>query len=484
MGYADAPEAEAVAARFGVPPYIHKDDFIYEYLLGPDPNAWSATRPGAIDFYFSDGARSAAQMDELVARFHQDYGRRRLTLFEFASGYGCVSRHLAKMADKYDLLACDIHEQAVEFLAGSLAIRSLLSRREPGELELHGKFDVVFALSFFTHMPDRTWGAWLAKLIDCLADTGVLIFTTHGRTSHNDGGRPPLDPDGYWFGGGSEQKDLPLEDYSTMMVTPGYAVRHIERCDHAAIAFFQEAFWWGKQDTYIVRKVFAPSRSEPLPAPGMRRNSPMPAQRPALALPAPLLANARVLPDRMAILPLIPRGGVIAEVGVALGDFSERMIEICEPERFIAIDRFDLHTRPEIWGRPTGELFGGRSHLEFYRERFAEQIGNGKVTVMQGDSAAMVSRLEDASLDVVYIDADHTYESVRHDLATIKFKMKRGGWIIMNDYIMSDAEWGNVAYGVIQATNEFMIAENWEMIYFALQAAMYCDVVLRKSCTD
>jgi hypothetical protein len=28
-----------------------------------------------------------------------------------------------------------------------------------------------------------------------------------------------------------------------------------------------------------------------------------------------------------------------------------------------------------------------------------------------------------------------------------------------------------------------MIAENWEMIYFAFQSYMYCDVVLRKAST-
>lgn len=206
----------------------------------------------------------------------------------------------------------------------------------------------------------------------------------------------------------------------------------------------------------------------------------MPSLEAAERLPEHLLANARVLPDRDTILPLLPKHKVIAEVGVALGDFSDQIIRVCEPERFIAIDLFDLHGIPKLWGRPTQELFSGGTHGAFYRKRFADLIEQQKVVVLESDSAAALTGLDDASLDIVYVDADHTYESVKRELAIIRRKVKDDGWIILNDYIMNEAGFSNAAYGVIQATNEFMIAENWEMIYFALQSYMYCDVALRK----
>lgn len=202
---------------------------------------------------------------------------------------------------------------------------------------------------------------------------------------------------------------------------------------------------------------------------------------PAQRLPDHLLVNARVLPDREAILPLLPKRKVIAEVGVALGDFSDLFIQVCEPERFIAVDLFGLHHVSEIWGRTTKDLFGGGTHGSFYRNRFADAIARGKLIVLEGDSVAMLATLEDASLDIVYIDAGHDYKSVKRELAVTRRKIKDDGWIILNDYVMADAVTGNVPYGVIQATNEFMIAENWEMIYFALQHYMFCDVVLRKA---
>jgi hypothetical protein len=207
----------------------------------------------------------------------------------------------------------------------------------------------------------------------------------------------------------------------------------------------------------------------------------MPNLVPAARLPEHLVANARLLPDRDAILPLLPKHKVFAEVGVALGGFSDQIIRVCEPERFIAIDLFDLHRMPEFWGQPTKQLFSGDTHGEFYRKRFADLIAHGRITVLPGDSKMVLAKLDDASIDIIYVDAEHTYEAVKSELAVIRRKIKDDGYIIMNDYIMNEAGLSNGAYGVIQATNEFMIAENWELIYFAFQSYMYCDVVLRKA---
>ena len=198
---------------------------------------------------------------------------------------------------------------------------------------------------------------------------------------------------------------------------------------------------------------------------------------PAPRLPAELLAHARLLPDRDAILPLLPTGGVIAEIGVALGDFSQKLLEICTPSHFIAVDLFDAHTHPLFWDRDPIELFGGLTHAAFYRRRFAQPIAAGRMRVMEGDSAGQLELLEDASVDIFYVDADHSLAGVTRDLEVIRRKIRTAGVIVMNDYIMRDL---GGEYGVIHATNAFMIAERWEMVYFALEPNMFCDVALRK----
>ena len=101
--------------------------------------------------------------------------------------------------------------------------------------------------------------------------------------------------------------------------------------------------------------------------------------------------------------------------------------------------------------------------------------------VIQGDSAAAIAGLPHASVDVFYVDADHSYEGVRRDLAALAPKVKPEGWIVMNDYTPAEVGLSNEPYGVIQATNEFMVEQGWAMAYFALAYVMYCDVGLRNA---
>ena len=85
-------------------------------------------------------------------------------LLEFASGYGCVTRHIKKNPD-YDVVSCDIHPQAVDFLRSRIDVKAIQSMHVPEEFAPVDKFDVVFALSFFSHMPKSSFGRWLRAYV-------------------------------------------------------------------------------------------------------------------------------------------------------------------------------------------------------------------------------------------------------------------------------------------------------------------------------
>lgn len=198
----------------------------------------------------------------------------------------------------------------------------------------------------------------------------------------------------------------------------------------------------------------------------------------ALPLPMELLRNCRVLPDRTDVLRYLPKDIVFVEIGVALGDFTARVLETCAIRHFVAIDIFTLHEYPDTWGGRVGRELGDLDHRSFYERRFASAIEAGQMTVLEGNSHARLEELPDQSVDVFYVDADHAYEAVKAELAVIRRKITPGGIIILNDYTMFD-QFRMVPYGVIQAAHEFMIEERWEMIFLALHRDMFCDIAIR-----
>ena len=202
---------------------------------------------------------------------------------------------------------------------------------------------------------------------------------------------------------------------------------------------------------------------------------------PVPRLPHHLLRHARVLPSREDILGFLPNNGVFVEIGVAFGDFTRKILATCKPQKMFAIDFFNIERHPVIWGKPVEHWLGSKTHKAFYAERFAVEIREERLHMLIGNAFDQLQVLDDASIDIFYVDAGHSYDELREQLGVLRRKVKPTGYIIMNDYTFSDYNSATPSfYGVIQATHEFMIAHEWEMIFLALHPEMFCDVVLRK----
>jgi hypothetical protein len=196
------------------------------------------------------------------------------------------------------------------------------------------------------------------------------------------------------------------------------------------------------------------------------------------ALTARNLDNARLYADRedMAAALQIPHSGVIAEVGVALGDFSKRLIAMLAPREFVAIDTFVLHQITTLWGRPTAEILHGLDHRTFYQQALAGSAC--AVTIREGLSHVMLGTFPDGYFDLIYIDADHSYEAVTQDAALAVRKVRPDGVLIFNDYIMYD-HFGGGPYGVVPAVNELVVNQGWRVVGLALHQQLFCDIAVR-----
>lgn len=245
--------AAQAAARFNVAAATHPEDMIYKFII---ENRSFTRTTDAINYYYSVGNESANNLVAILRSLGVE--PRDLSLLEFASGYGCVSRHLAKMKEQFRLVSSDIHPQALKFMHDSLGIeRVVASAHDPKQFQCGEQFDVVFALSFFSHMPKSTWGRWLRALFEHVRPGGYLIFTTQGLASAQYLGNPTVPADGFWFSPTSEQKDLDVSEYGQTICTLEWVYRQVRDILEVPLTFYRSGYWWGHQDVYAIVKPVA-----------------------------------------------------------------------------------------------------------------------------------------------------------------------------------------------------------------------------------
>ncbi|QND53454.1 class I SAM-dependent methyltransferase [Phyllobacterium sp. 628] len=195
-------------------------------------------------------------------------------------------------------------------------------------------------------------------------------------------------------------------------------------------------------------------------------------------LTAEHVGNARLFANRedmVSSLSDLKDGKVIAEIGVAQGNFSEFLLQTLKPAEFVAFDLFTIHQWPSLWGKDPKEIFGDKTHPEWFKDRFAGQ----PVKIEIGKSWDLLPKYPDKYFDMIYLDGDHEYEGVKLDAALADKKIKDNGIIIFNDYIMYDHA-GELGYGVVQVANQLIVEGGYEVIGFALERNMFCDLAVRK----
>ena len=169
------------------------------------------------------------------------------------------------------------------------------------------------------------------------------------------------------------------------------------------------------------------------------------------------MRHAKLVPSREALLELLPKGGIIGEIGTAEGYFAKKMHDVIRP---VELHLFDV----------TFERFDSAGLL----------LAPDVVTKHLGDSATNLSSFPTGYFDWLYIDADHSYEGVKRDIEQAVQKIKTSGFLVFNDFTFwSPLE--AMSYGVAHAVCELCLSRDWEIVYFALEPCMYCDIAVRPS---
>lgn len=140
----------------------------------------------------------------------------------------------------------------------------------------------------------------------------------------------------------------------------------------------------------------------------------------------------------------IPENGTMVEIGTFRGRSLCSISDIIKQRKInvIAIDTFE--------GTPTevSELNGYYENEDILSQfqNNIQRFGISEfVTIYKGDGAEYAKNLPDHSLDLVFIDADHSYEAVKRDIDSWKNKVKFEGILAGHDIL-----WDSVK----QATDE------------------------------
>ena len=120
---------------------------------------------------------------------------------------------------------------------------------------------------------------------------------------------------------------------------------------------------------------------------------------------------------RDTLLSLLPEAGTVAEVGVAKGVFSRRILELNHPRILHLIDPWAKQDEEDYAPDPANAPQDIQDErMDKVLKRLKAPIKRGQVVVHREFSGAAAATFESAAFDWVYIDAMHTYDAVLADL--------------------------------------------------------------------
>ena len=198
-----------------------------------------------------------------------------------------------------------------------------------------------------------------------------------------------------------------------------------------------------------------------------------------VALTGDLTRSCRVVATRNDLALQLPRWRAFAQVGAGLGEVTELILGVSSPQKVTIIDPFYMHNEGEFWRSHLSAAEATLDHEHYFRDRFSGPISEGRLELFKGEAFEAIEWLTNGSVGVAWVQGPTNYPDVRDDLQRLLPKMNDDGVIVVANYIMSDYL-AKSDYGVIQATNEFMVKNRWEMIALALPSSMFCDVAIRR----
>ncbi|MFV2037870.1 MAG: class I SAM-dependent methyltransferase [Paracoccaceae bacterium] len=173
----------------------------------------------------------------------------------------------------------------------------------------------------------------------------------------------------------------------------------------------------------------------------------------------------KLLPDRNVMLDLMPKGGRVAEIGVAFGDFSKEILQRCSPKTLHLIDSWATERY--------------REGLNIIQDIHAERISEKQIVVHQGLSTDMLTDFGPDTLDWVYIDTNHSYDTTLQELELCHRIVNQHGRIAGHDFCTGNVI-DAVPYGVVEAVTKFCKDHDWQFEFLTVESRGHFSFCLKR----
>ena len=105
---------------------------------------------------------------------------------------------------------------------------------------------------------------------------------------------------------------------------------------------------------------------------------------------------------------------IVAEIGVDKGETTKSLLGHCDIRKYVLVDtNFNQELKKELISQ------------------------NRPVEILETSSLEAAKKFEDETFDLIFIDADHQYQSVKDDINAWLPKVRKGGMISGHDYFKS-----------------------------------------------
>tara|TARA_R110000824_G_scaffold280514_1_gene468622 strand:- start:209 stop:871 length:663 start_codon:yes stop_codon:yes gene_type:complete len=145
----------------------------------------------------------------------------------------------------------------------------------------------------------------------------------------------------------------------------------------------------------------------------------------------------------------LPKNMRIAEVGVHAGKNAYRIYNVCKPSQLCLIDPWtDIYKNAK---QTQNVNLDEQENCKACCEMYFKDKEN--VNLVMKFSIEASNMYEDNSFDVVYIDADHSYECLLEDLSVWSKKIKINGYLGGHDYRKKPANFACKSVADFLSTN-------------------------------